>query len=124
MLSKSGGNLDLRYPNVAQAVIKTADGQRVKFAAEGSDQVRIETIKGQTYVVTEIPDHVSVTAPADLKIEEGDEADKIQLSWTGSNNAASYRLYRAVGNAPNYELNRFRYHEHQFCLQSSRLEKC
>ena len=31
-------------------------------------------------------------------------SDQIELSWTGSANAASYKLYRAVGNAPDYEL--------------------
>ena len=104
VLSKSGGNLDLRYPNVAKAVIRTADGQTIDFVADGSDQIRIETTKGQTYVVTEIPVYVSVKAPADLKVKEDAAADKIQLSWTGSTNATSYKLYRAVGNAPNYEL--------------------
>ena len=98
VLSKSGGTLDLRYPNVAQAVIKTKDNQAVEFVASGTDQVSIKTTKGQTYVVTQIPAFVSVAAPTDLKIEN------LKLSWTASADAASYKVYRVVGNAPGYEL--------------------
>ncbi|TWU31141.1 hypothetical protein Poly41_63320 [Novipirellula artificiosorum] len=104
VLSKSGGDLDLRYPNVAQAMIKTAEGQAVDFVAKGSDQVRIKTTKGQTYVVTDIPVCIPVIAPTNLKINKESAIDEIQLSWTGTANAASYKLYRAVGNAPDYEL--------------------
>ena len=104
VLSKSGGNLDLRYPNVAQAVIKTAAGQAVDFVAKGSDQVRIKTTKGQTYVVTDIPACTAVIAPTNLKINKESATNQIQLSWTGTADAASYKLYRAVGNAADYEL--------------------
>lgn len=104
VLSKVGGTLDLRYPNVAKAVIKTSDGQVVAFTAKGTDQVRIESTKGETYVVTEIPKHVSVAAPKNLKREQGNKFNQIKLSWAKSADASSYKLYRAVGNAPDYEL--------------------
>jgi len=104
VLSKSGGTLELRYPNVAQAVIKTPAGQTVNFVAKGSDQVRIETTQGQTYVVTDIPVCIPVIAPSNLKIDRDVVRNQIKLSWTGSADAASYNLYRAVGNAPDYEL--------------------
>ena len=104
VLSKAGGTLDLRYPGVASAVIKTADGKSVDFVATGTDQISIETTKGQTYVVTEIPAYVPVAAPTDLKIEKNGAGNQIKLSWTGSADAASYNIYRAVGNAPDYEL--------------------
>ena len=104
ILSKSGGTLDLRYPNVASAVIKTTDGKAVDFTAKGTDEVSIETTKGQTYLVAEIPPYVPVAAPSNLKIDNDDKGNQIDLSWTGSADAASYNLYRAVGNAPDYEL--------------------
>jgi alpha-L-fucosidase 2 len=103
VLSKSGGTLALRYPNVAQAVFKTPAGQTVDFVAKGSDQVCIETTKGQTYVVTDIPAYAPVTAPSTLKIVE-DVKNQVELSWTASADAASYNLYRVLGNAPDYEL--------------------
>jgi alpha-L-fucosidase 2 len=103
VLSKAGGTLELRYPEVAKAVIKTADGQPVDFVANGTDLVRIQTTKGQTIVVTGIPACTPVAAPANLKIDPNVK-NQIELSWTGSKDAASYNLYRAVGNAPDYEL--------------------
>lgn len=103
VLSNVGGLLELRYPNVAQAVIQTAKGQAVDFVAQGKDQVSIETVKGQTYVVTRIPAHTPVVAPSNLKIDN-DLSNQVGLSWTGSADAVSYQLYRAVGNAPDYEL--------------------
>jgi alpha-L-fucosidase 2 len=104
VLSKSGGTLELRYPNVAQAVIKTPEGQKVDFVAKGSDQVSIETTQGKTYVVTDIPAFIPVIAPSNLKFNKDGASEQIELSWTGSADAASYNLYRAVGNAPDYEL--------------------
>ena len=94
IVSKVGGTLDLEYPNVARAVIETAEGEAVDFVATGQDQVRIETTKGQTYVVTEIPVYIPVAAPTDLKIDRN-AASQVKLSWTGSSDAASYKLYRA-----------------------------
>ena len=104
VLSKSGGTLDLRYPNIAQATIKTKDGQVVDFVASGTDQVSIKTTKGQTYKVTKIPAYTQVAAPENLKIEKDAADNQVKLSWTASADAASYKLYRAVGNAPDYEL--------------------
>ncbi|VGO19732.1 glycoside hydrolase family 95 protein [Pontiella sulfatireligans] len=103
VLSKAGGTLKLRYPNVAKAVIMTPEGKSVDFAAKGSDLIGIKTTKGQIVVVTDIPVCIPVIAPSNLKVDK-DVKSQIELSWTGSADAASYNLYRAVGNAPDYEL--------------------
>jgi alpha-L-fucosidase 2 len=102
VLSKSGGPLKLRYPNIAKAVIKTPEGQTVEFAAKGSDLIGIKTTKGQIVVVTDIPACTPVIAPSNLKVDK-DVKSQIELSWSGSKDAATYNLYRAVGNAPDYE---------------------
>jgi alpha-L-fucosidase 2 len=104
VLSRSGGDLELKYPNIARAVIQTAEGQPVDFLARSSDQVSIKTSVGQTYVVFDIPVSTPETAPSNLKIDRDVQGDQIELSWTGSADAAFYKLYRAVGNAPDYEL--------------------
>jgi alpha-L-fucosidase 2 len=104
VLSKSGGTLEMKYPNIALALIETPEGQTVDFIARGSDQVSIRTTVGQTYVVTGIQVSIPVTAPSNLMIASDPVRDRIELSWTGSADAASYNLYRAVGNAPGYEL--------------------
>ncbi|WP_372807662.1 glycosyl hydrolase family 95 catalytic domain-containing protein [Pontiella sp.] len=102
VVSNAGGTLALRYPNVAKAVIKTSEGQTVDFVAKGTDQVSIETTKGQIVVVTDIPACTPVVAPSNLKVVK-DVKSQFELAWTGSKDAATYNLYRAVGNAPDYE---------------------
>lgn len=104
ILSKSGGTLELKYPNLARAVIKTTEGQTVDFVAKGRNQISIRTTMGETYVVTDIPVSIPLTAPSNLKIKRDAPGDQIELSWTGSANAASYKLYRAVGSESGYEL--------------------
>lgn len=103
VFSKVGGPLQLGYPNVSKAVIQTADGKNVDFVVESTDQIQIESIKGETYVVTEIPTYVPVAAPEELEMTYI-EGKLIALSWSDVENVASYNLYRAVGNAPDYEL--------------------
>ena len=76
------------YPNVAQAMIKTSEGQEVDFVAKGSDQVSIETTQGKTYVVTDIPVCIPVAAPSNLKFNKDSASDQIELSWTGIADAA------------------------------------
>ncbi|MGZ0712662.1 glycosyl hydrolase family 95 catalytic domain-containing protein (plasmid) [Coraliomargarita sp. W4R53] len=103
VLSNAGGTLTLRYDDVANAAVKTASGQAVEFTPDGTDEIIIETTEGETYVVTEIPAVDTVAAPADLQIVD-DSRGAVELAWTASADAESYNLYRAVGNAPDYEL--------------------
>lgn len=104
VLSKSGGTLELRYPNVAKATIKTLKGQTVAFTTKSNNLISMETTAGETYVINNIPVHIPVAAPSNLKIETNITENEIRLSWNASDDAVSYKIYRAVGNAPNYEL--------------------
>lgn len=102
--SKSGGTLNFRYPNVAKGIIKTKKGKNVNFEAKSSNLISIETEKGQIYVISDIPVTKVVTAPSNLKIENNVEGKEVKLTWSTSSDAAEYKLYRALGNAPHYEL--------------------
>ncbi|WP_418275242.1 glycosyl hydrolase family 95 catalytic domain-containing protein [Isoptericola jiangsuensis] len=102
VLAKSGGTLTLDYPNIADAVVQTADGHPVEVVADGDDLIQVETVSGQTLTVTDIPPASHVTAPAGLTVVD-DQRDEVELSWTSSPEAESYTLYRAVGSAPDYE---------------------
>lgn len=123
VLSKVGGTLNLRYPNVAKSVIKTKDGQSVTFDVKGSDEVSIETTQGQTYVAKNIPAYVPVTAPSDLKLINDSKSDQIKLSWTGVPDTTSYNLYRAVGSAPDYELVASKIEDTTFVYQADDLKQ-
>ena len=104
VLSKSGGSLELRYPNIAMASIRTSKGQEVEFLAKGSDHVSIQTKVGEIYMFNAITKSISVIAPSNLKIESDADKNQIKLSWNASPDAKSYNLYRAIANAPDYEL--------------------
>lgn len=104
VVSKSGGTLEFSYPNVAKAAIITSEGKKVDFKSKDSDHISIETVKGQRYVINAIPEYIPVQAPANLKLENNSAENKIQLSWVESKDAVFYNLYRAVGNAADYEL--------------------
>ncbi|MDO6487535.1 glycoside hydrolase family 95 protein [Colwellia sp. 6_MG-2023] len=104
VVSKAGGLLEIRYPNVAKAVIKTLDGKKVNFTAKGTDKLSINSTKGQTYVVTNIPSFTQVSAPSELKVTQASKREQVALAWTASADAQTYNVYRAVGNAPDYQL--------------------
>ena len=103
VLSKSGGTLKFRYPNIARAKIETGDLNTVQFTPTGNDLVTIETTQGQSYTFANLVDFTLVPAPSGLQLETRD-ANKISLRWNESPGAESYRLYRAIQNAPDYEL--------------------
>ncbi|MGQ1788072.1 glycosyl hydrolase family 95 catalytic domain-containing protein [Saccharicrinis sp. GN24d3] len=104
VLSKSGGLLELRYPNVAKANIRNVKGKKVDFEVVNDDQISIHTRKGQTYVITKIPTSVPVVEPSNLKIVNNSATNKIELFWDTSADAKSYNIYWAGDNAPGYEL--------------------
>ncbi|MDO7085574.1 glycoside hydrolase family 95 protein [Pseudocolwellia sp. AS88] len=104
VVSKAGGLLALRYPNITKAVIKTADGNKVDFIAKGTDELSIKSIKGQTYIVSHIPTFTPVSAPSNLKLKQDEHSTNVSLSWSASEDAKTYNVYRAIGNAPHYEL--------------------
>jgi alpha-L-fucosidase 2 len=104
VLSNAGGLLEIRYPNVAKAVIKSFNGKKVDFVAKGTDKVSIESVKGQTYFVSDIPTYKPVSAPTKLKLKQHNKREQVAISWTASADAKTYNVYRAVGSAPDYEL--------------------
>ena len=102
VLSNSGGKLQFRYPNIAKAKIHTAD-RAPQFTSTGTDMVTIETTRGQSYTFTDLVDFTAIDAPSALKAKSSG-ANEISLRWNPSEGADSYKLYRAIGNAPTYEL--------------------
>lgn len=104
VLSKAGGVLAVRYPNVANAVIKTIKGDKVPFVNTGTDYVSINSQKGETYVFTQFPTYKPVGAPTKLYLKQAKQREQVVLSWTASTDAKTYNIYRAVENAPGYEL--------------------
>lgn len=103
VLSKAGGELKFRYPNITGAQITTATGGAVEFQREGTDMITLESQKGETYLFTELPAFTLVSPPSELKIQRNGKSE-IQLTWKESENATSYTLYRANESSPTYEV--------------------
>jgi alpha-L-fucosidase 2 len=121
VLSKSGGILDFRYPNVAKATIKTSKGKAVTFVVKDNDLIMIKTEVGQTYVINAIPEFTPVDAPSKLKVDNID--NEIKLSWNKSKDAISYNVYKAVGNSPTYEMITSKITNTEFVHKAANLKK-
>ena len=101
--SGSGGQCTLHYPKIAGAKILDSKGNAVSFITEAEDKVSFETEQGETYMVTDIPAHENnLDAPTNLKLAIAGNA--IDLTWETSANAVGYNVYRAINDAPSYEL--------------------
>ena len=100
--AQSGGNCTVDYPGLSDAVVRTEDGGKVSVTAEGQDRISFDTEKGQTYVISDIPAVKDPEAPSGLQAESKELG--MELTWSGSSDAVSYRVYEAVNDAPDYTL--------------------
>lgn len=100
--SQSGGSCSVKYPGLANAVVKDANGGIVQVKSEGQDLITFDTQKGQTYTIAAIPKIVEPKAPGSLKAVSVKGGMKLQ--WEASEDAESYKVYAAVNDASDYEL--------------------
>ena len=103
ILSKSGGECQVKYQDIKDAVIKTADGQPVQVSVINSDLVSFDSVKGETYVITSIPAKTTTRPATNLQLRRVGGAE-VSFSWTASPDAVAYNLYRAEGSSPTYDL--------------------
>lgn len=98
----SGGPCAVKYPEVGSATLRNSKGEAVSFTADG-DLIRFDTRKCEHYTITGIPAHTpGLDALGALTVSRS--GDAAELCWTASQGAVSYSVYRAVGDAPDYEL--------------------
>ena len=99
--SRSGGEVKLHVQNIASATIRDSAGKKVSFTTEGSDYAVFNTVEGETYTVTNIPEKVTVAPAEELKAVQT-SMNTLTLSWSASPEAKSYNVYKAVGDASDY----------------------
>lgn len=116
--SGAGEPAYVRFPYIGTSGVTVRDsfGRNVPFTVVtgipgvdgATDVIRFDTQVGLAYTITGIPPF-TVTAPAsDLEITTGvfpfgdTEAPGVDLRWTASPDAASYRVYVARDSAPDY----------------------
>jgi alpha-L-fucosidase 2 len=100
--SKAGGLLKLHYPGLGGSTVRTEAGDAVAVRHLDNDDISVETVLGQTYVVTAIP-IVEKVAPVTALVVAADVNGGLRLNWQTSAPAVSYTIYRAIGNSPTYE---------------------
>ena len=101
--SASGGELALKAQNIASANVTDSAGNSVSFTADGRDLIKINTEQGESYTVTAIPEKVTVSPAKDLTVAQSAK-NTFDLKWQASADAISYNVYKAVEDAPAYEL--------------------
>ena len=87
ILSKNGGKCEVGYPGIANAKIVDSKGAEVKVEKVSDDRIKFDTTKGETYIISEIPER-PVKAPA--------HASAIYMENT------AIVTFDAVANAENY----------------------
>lgn len=101
--ARVGGPCKVYYPNISKAKIADEKGNKMAFTKENNDLVSLQTTKGAVLKITAIPAFNIVKAPDTLIAKKRDE-NKLELSWGTVANNDRFNLYKAVGNAPTYEL--------------------
>ncbi len=99
--SNRGGVCKVKYPGLSGAVLRDGKGNAVVFT-EADGICSFETAAGETYTFTGIPAYTKTAPPANLQVTA--KGQTAVLSWTASADAEHYRVYRALGDAPAYEL--------------------
>ncbi|MDR2916180.1 MAG: glycoside hydrolase family 95 protein [Tannerella sp.] len=101
ILSKAGGLCEIRYPELSNAVVRTIGGQPIGFKIVNRDQIRFESVVGETYMITDIPKVAKVKDAANLIVRETN-VNSVSLTWDASPDAVSYNIYYAIGSDPAY----------------------
>jgi len=97
--SNAGEPCSLNHFRVSGATVTDSKGNPVAFTVDNADQITFATVEGETYTIMDLQVKPEVQPPANLTV-----TDQLQLSWTASPDAASYRVYRAVNDQATYEL--------------------
>ncbi|RYC70966.1 glycosyl hydrolase family 95 catalytic domain-containing protein [Spirosoma sordidisoli] len=101
--SNAGGLCQLRYPNIHQATVQSATGNRVPITSLKRDFIAFATQAGDVFTITGLPAASKVANPSNLHINE-QQGEKIVIRWDKSPDAVAYNIYSHVGNSPDYTL--------------------
>lgn len=101
--SKAGGRCEIRYPELSKAIVKTTSGRNVPFAVVNRDQIGFESVRDETYVITNIPKTARIKDAGGLVVAKAKD-NSIALTWEAGAGAVSYNIYYAIESAPVYTL--------------------
>ena len=93
ILSKNGGECEIRYPGIAKAKIVDSKGAEVTVEKVSEDRIKFNTTKGETYTMTEIPER-PVKAPANASAIYKDNTAIVTFDAVA--NAEKYVVYAST----------------------------
>lgn len=101
--SPLGGDLTLKAQNIASAAVTDLDGNPVSFTSAGKDYITFSTLAGKSYIISDIPEKVTVSPAKDLTVTQS-VRNAFDIEWQPSADAESYNIYKAAEDAPKYTL--------------------
>ena len=101
--SKIGGVCKIYYPNISLSTVTDVQGKKLSFKKESRDLISLQTDKGEVVLIKSIPENIKIKSTDTLIISSMDEKS-VDLKWKEVEGAAYYKVYKAVGNAPTYDL--------------------
>lgn len=91
--SHLGGECVVRCDNLSRAVVKDSAGNLIQFEVIDADKISFNTVKGQTYTISEFP--AGDISTVENAVAYRTEDDAVDLSWTAKD-GESYQVYRQI----------------------------
>ena len=101
--SKSGGTATVYYPTITTSILTDEYGTAIEYAAIDKDLISFNTEVGKTYLISGLTPVVIPEPPKNVTFNENDD-NCVSLSWSKSQKAVKYKIYKAVDNAKSYTL--------------------
>lgn len=101
--SKSGGTATVYYPTITTSILTDEYGTAIEYAVIDKDLISFNTEVGKTYLISGLTPVVIPEPPKNVTFNENDD-NCVSLSWSKSQKAVKYKIYKAVDNAKSYTL--------------------
>ncbi len=98
-----GGTASVKYSGIGNAVVADSDGKVISYTVDGEDLISFETEAGKTYVIYGFKKEAKPEAVSGLAVTS-EFLGSSTLVWNASMDAASYNVYVAKDNDPDYTL--------------------
>jgi hypothetical protein len=103
IISKSGGDLSVKYSGIENATVTDSKGRSVSYDVIGSDVISFETNAGETYYIWGFTAKNAPRAVCGVNVKS-EPLGSSEISWNASRDAVAYKVYVAKDDAPEYTL--------------------
>ncbi|MGG7057363.1 glycosyl hydrolase family 95 catalytic domain-containing protein [Clostridium tertium] len=93
--SNNGGECIAKYENIGLSVVKDSKGNLVNYTALENEKISFDTVKGETYTITNIPTS-KLDAPTNLNAYRTSD-ETVDLEWNAvEGKDITYNVYRQI----------------------------